>query len=121
MSCSFRGSVLGVVLACALAPQLVCFMPDETLTQSEMDCCKEMASDCSSPKMSHACCQTVVQTDVGIAAKVVRNVIPRFDVAERMVDISATVLRHSSSRELPIHNNHAPPKDPLVSSSILRI
>src|SRR5262245_1319050 len=109
---AFRGSVLSVVLACALAPQLLCFMPDETLTQSEMDCCKEMASDCSSPKMSHACCQTVVRTSVGIAAKVVRNLIPRFDVAERVVTISATVLQHSSARELAIYNNHAPPGDP---------
>jgi hypothetical protein len=120
MSWPFRASVLAVVLAWGLAPQLACFMPDETLTESEMDCCEGMASDCSSANMSHACCRTVVRTDVGIAAKVVRNLMPRFDVAERATDISiALPLR--VIRELSIHNSHAPPSEALVSSVILRI
>jgi len=108
------------MLAWEMAPQLACFMPDQALTKPEMDCCEEMASDCSSANMSNACCQTVVRTDVGIAAKVVRNLMPKFDVAERAADISiALPLR--LSRELSIHNNHAPPSEALASSVILRI
>jgi hypothetical protein len=120
MSWPFRALVLAVVLAWGLAPQLACFMPDQALTESEMDCCEGMASDCSSANMSHACCRTVVRTDVGIAAKVVRNLMPTFDVAERATDISiALPLR--VIRELSIHNSHAPPSGALVSSVILRI
>ena len=119
MSWSFRALVLAVALAWGLAPQLACFMPDHALSKSEMDCCEKMASDCSSAKMSMPCCQTVAPTDVGVAAKVVRN-LPRFDVAERVVNISA-MLNRESSHELFIANNHAPPPEPLASSSILRI
>src|SRR5262245_7357703 len=100
MSWSFRALVLAVVLAWGLAPQLACFMPDQTLSKSEMDCCQGMAGDCNSANMSsHTCCETVVRTDVGIAAKVVRNLIPGFDVAATAIDFSATP-QHNDFREL---------------------
>src|SRR5262249_1346617 len=99
MSWSFRALVLCALIGCGLAPQLVCFMPDPTLTRSEMDCCEGMASECSAANMSHACCQTVVRTDVGIAARVVRNLMPRFDVAESAIDFSIA-LQHNGFREL---------------------
>ena len=120
MSWPFRALVLTVVVAWAIAPQLACFMPDQTFTKSETDCCQQMATDCSSANMSDACCRTMVRTDVGIAAKVVRNIMPRFDVAERAIDISIA-LPSNGSRGLSIHNSHAPPAESLVSSVILRI
>jgi hypothetical protein len=120
MSRSFRGLVLAVVLAWGLAPQLACFMPDKALTKSEMDCCEGMSGDCNSASMTDACCQSVVRTDVGIAARVARNLMPGFEVAERAVDISIA-LPHMQSYELSIHQNHAPPHEFLGSSVILRI
>ena len=120
MSWPFRAFVLAVVVAWGIAPQLACFMPDQTFTKSEMDCCQEIASDCSSANMSDACCRTLVRTNVGIAAKVVRNIMPRFDVAERATDISIA-LPPSGSRELSTYNSHAPPAESFVSFVILRI
>src|ERR1700757_1465436 len=67
MSWSFRGLVLTVGMLCGLAPQIACFMPDQPLTQPEMDCCAKLANDCGQMNMS--CCRPVVRTDVGIAAK----------------------------------------------------
>ena len=120
MSWPFRALVFAVVLAWGLVPELACFMPGQTITKSEMDCCQGMAGDCSSANMSHACCQTPVRTDLGIAAKGIRNVILRFDVAERAIDISIA-LPSTGSWELSIHKSHAPPAESLVSSVILRI
>jgi hypothetical protein len=120
MSWPFRALVIALVVAWGIAPQLACFMSDQTFTKSEMDCCQEMASDCSSANMSDACCRTLVRTDVGIAAKVVRNIMPRFDVEERASDISVGIPPNGS-RELSIHDSHAPPAEALVSSIILRI
>ena len=121
MSLSFRAWVLAVALASGLGPQLACFMPDQTVTKSEMDCCERMAGDCSGANMSHACCRTVVQTDVGIVAKVFRNLMPTSDVAERAIDDVSIALQNGGFGELFIYNNHAPPPEPLVSFTILRI
>lgn len=120
MSWSFRALVLGVLTAWAVAPQLACFMPDQTLTKSEMNCCEQMANDCGGANMSQACCLPVIRTDVGIAAKLLDHLMPQILAAETAVDSSAE-LSNRDSRRLPIQNNHAPPPDPLVSSSILRI
>jgi hypothetical protein len=121
MSWSFRAVCLAVGLACGLAPQLACFMPSQPLTASEMDCCQEMSNDCSGANMSDACCQTVVRTDVGVAAKMIRNLLPPIGAAESGGALSATlpndVLRDSSVR----HNNHAPPPESAVSYAVLRI
>jgi hypothetical protein len=120
MSWSFRALVLSVTLAWAIAPQVACFVPDQTLTKSEMDCCERMANDCGGANMNHACCRPVIRTDVGIAAKLVRDFMPQLHVAESTADFSAEPS-HSGSQALPFENNHAPPPEPVVSSSILRI
>ena len=119
MSWSVRALVLTVAFACGLAPQVACFMPGQPLTQSEMDCCQGMSGDCSRANISYACCRTIVRTDVGVAAKVVRNLTPPIAAAEGGSGLSAALL-HDGFRELSIHNSHAPPPEPVVSS-ILRI
>ena len=120
MSLPFRVLVLGVLVSCGLGPQLACFMPDQKLTQSEMDCCKGMAGDCSAANMSQACCQTVVRTDTGVAAKIVRYGMPRTEVAAASTHISAdSVLPFD--RHLSLPSDHAPPDKSGGTSLILRI
>jgi hypothetical protein len=48
--------VLVVLLAWGLAPQIACLMPEQMATQSEMDCCEGVATDCSAANMSQTCC-----------------------------------------------------------------
>src|SRR5215471_15170324 len=108
MSWSSRTFVLSLVLIWVLAPQLACFMPSQPAMPSEMDCCKEMASDCHRPNMSQACCQTGVRTDLGIASKVVRNLMPTIDAAADWEDPLAR-LTSGDFPESSIHNSHAPP------------
>src|SRR5215470_9767215 len=92
MSWSFRGLVLAVLLGWGLAPQLVCFMPDQTPASSEMDCCKGMAADCNDANMSQACCQTVVRTDIGIAARTTHNLELRVQTPARMIAAVSLLL-----------------------------
>ena len=119
MSWSLRVLVVTVTLIWGLAPQLACFMPDQALTQHEMDCCEQMAGTCSQTDMS--CCRPVVRTDVpGLAARPVRNIGPDVHIAPRPVSIAGTVPANVLA-EFPIQNDHAPPPDVGSFSLILRI
>jgi hypothetical protein len=120
MSWSFRTVALGVVLAWGLAPQLACLMPDQTLTPAEMDCCKGMAGDCSSANMSQACCQTVVRTEVGVVAKVIRHVMPRLGAAAAATAIVPQTLV-PLDRQTFHEADHAPLDKPGGSPLVLRI
>ena len=51
MSRSFRTLALSVAMLWALVPQLACFMPDQ-MTETEQQCCKEMANDCGGSGVS---------------------------------------------------------------------
>src|SRR5438045_8608896 len=119
MSWSFRALVLTAGVLWGLAPQIACFMPDQSLTQREMDCCEKMAGDCGQMDMS--CCQTVVRTNVvGVTAKAVRNLVPHVDMAPKPVRISVA-MPLSVRVDLSIRNDHAPPHDVGVYPLILRI
>jgi hypothetical protein len=116
----FRALVIGVLLSWGLAPQLACFMPGQMPTQSEMDCCQGMAGDCSGANMSHACCQTVVRTDLGVAAKIIRHVVPRQDQLAAVTD-RAPDLRIRFDNQFITETDHAPPGRLAGSSLTLRI
>jgi hypothetical protein len=118
MSWSFRGLVLAVLLGWGLTPQLVCFMPDQTPTPSEMDCCNGISADCNAPNMSQGCCQTVVRTDTGIAANTNHNLKPHVQTANRTIAVVPILLSSIDPATLK-QSDHAPP--PSESSIILRI
>jgi hypothetical protein len=119
MPWSFRALVLSMTLACGLAPQIACLLPDEPLTSSEMDCCAKLATDCGQMNMS--CCRMVVRTDAGITAKAIANLVPpHVSMTARPATVTSTetttVVVNASVR-----NDHAPPYDFGASSTILRI
>jgi hypothetical protein len=95
-------------------------MPDQMLTKAEHDCCQQMAQDCGAPNMPHACCRTVVRTDVGITAKVARGILPPIDAPADTMGFVLVVPAHSHP-EFPVRYDHAPPPEFRVSSSVLRI
>jgi len=118
MSWPFRALVLLVVLGWGIPPELICFLPEESLTQAEMDCCQKMAGECGDTQMSHQCCRPEVRTQVGIAAKIIRQSVPVSEAAEWNPDI--TKLLHDSWNVAEITIDRPPDKPPL-SPSILRI
>ena len=120
MSWSFRALALTVVLVWVLAPQLACFMPEQTVTPAEMGCCEKMANDCGATSMSQTCCRPVARTDIGIAAKPIRNVMPGLDTGEITTDI---VLFSPLRLAFDFSNttDQAPPDQSALSSIILRI
>jgi len=118
MSRSFRTLALSVTMLWALVPQIACFMPDQ-MTETEQQCCKEMASDCGGASMSHACCQTVVRPNAGTLAKA-GGISPDFTFADRTLDMAALVPLPRSGN-FAFTTNHAPPHDSETSPVILRI
>ena len=119
MSWPFRALALSVAALWIIAPQLACFMPDELLTEPEMECCRQMAMDCGGMSMTQPCCRHVSHTDVGIASKALRHPAPQF-MAIEITDRAATPPV-SGILKLSFRNAHAPPHDPQASSLALRI
>src|SRR5215471_4643586 len=119
MSGAFRAFILTLVMMWAVAPQLACFLPEQTPTQSEMDCCKGMAGDCN-PTMSRECCQTLARTEVGIAAKVPRHSEAPVQIASVTTD-AVSVSFTVSHRQLSNLSDDSPPDKTHSSSLILRI
>jgi hypothetical protein len=120
MSWQFRTFVLGVLLTCGLASQVACFMPDQALTTAEMDCCKTMAGDCSGANMTHACCKTVVRSELGVAARIDRHDVTQLDVVDRTSNV-ATECFLQFDRRLSRHTDHDAPDKAGGDSLILRI
>ena len=119
MSWPLRSLVLGLVIVWGLAPQLACFMPEHSQTEAEKDCCEKMASDCHGTSMSQ-CCQTSVRTDVAIAGKTIRSLMPHSDVVFRTADVVTISCFTFSSRFLT-ERDQSPPDKPGVFFLTLRI
>ena len=113
--------VLGVLLSVGLAPQLACFMPDESATQSDMDCCKEMIGACTAPNMSHECCQTVAPAQVGLTAKAAYDVMPGSTLLSVMFEIAPKFLVRSDRQWAWYEDSGPPHKDGDSSFVVLRI
>ena len=111
---------LGVVFGWGLGLQVVCFMPDQTVMPSDMDCCKEMAGDCNGANMSHPCCRPSVRAEVVVPVKIVRHVMPRLDVAHGTTNIVPDLFS-PIERDVSQLNDRAPTDIPNGSSLILRI
>jgi len=107
----------------AMAPQLACFLPHTILTESESECCKQMANECGEAKMQlHECCARTVRTEIATEAKTVRRMLPQFEIVATAATFERPGLQLSPDmsgifdREI-----HAPPHDLPVPSLALRI
>src|SRR2546422_10088099 len=120
MSWAFRASVILLVMAWGLVPQVTCFVSEETASQAQRDCCKEMANDCSGTNTSMDCCRIVARSDLGVAAKIIRLIQPHVDAAEITPDIAASPIPTFTYRLVNL-SDHSPPPDAGVSSLVLRI
>jgi hypothetical protein len=94
-------------------------MPDQ-MTESEQQCCKEMANDCSGSGMSHECCRTVVRADVATLTASNRGIANDFGIAEMNSETGAFYLSIASVGEY-LSRNLSPPIDSGPSSIVLRI
>ena len=99
-------------------PVFAC-LPNATMTQAEMACCKKMAGDCHMGAAAHPCCKT----------NVVRTTPANFDRTATQIHpfVTATFLAVTSLPE-PILNvtsrtelRGLPPPAPPGLSSVLRI
>jgi hypothetical protein len=107
----------------ALMPQLACFFPEEMLTESESECCRQMASDCDEANMpQHDCCRTLVQPNVATSAKALRDLNPHFEVLATVIAFETPSLPlFDDVAAGSVRNIHAPPDDSYALSLVLRI
>ena len=119
MSRPFRGLAISLTMAWVLLPQIACFMPD-AMTETEQQCCKEMANDCSGSGMSHECCRTVVPTDLATVNTANRGIVHDFSLAETGWETGASSLLNAYAGDC-LSRNESPPLDSGPSSVILRI
>ena len=119
MSRSFRTLAIGLTMLWIVAPQIACFMPD-AMTETEQQCCKEMASDCSGSGMSHECCRRVVRADAATVTATNRGIVHDFSLAEKGWESGASSLLNACVGDYP-SGNESPPVDSVPSLVILRI
>jgi hypothetical protein len=109
---------MAVALFCGVAPEVACFMPGQTLTQPEMDCCINNPGDCGQMDMS--CCRPVVRAQLGVAVKPIQNPIPNVDIAPKPLT-AALLFPNSVFPDFGRGSDHAPPPQPEGSCPVLRI
>src|SRR5437016_5667873 len=102
---------------------LACFLPHTILTESESECCKQMANECGEANMQlHECCARTVRTEIATAAKTVRRMLPQFEIVATAATFEQPGLQ--TSPDMPgifDREIHAPPHDLPVPSLALRI
>jgi hypothetical protein len=120
MSWPFQAVVFGILLSLGIGPELACFMPDQTATQADMDCCKEMIGACTAPDMSHECCRVTAPAELGLAGKALHHVVSRLELARATTDIAPDLLSLVAG-PLSRTTDHAPPDEHGEFSLVLRI
>jgi hypothetical protein len=110
---------MGLTILWVVAPQMACFMPD-TMTESEHQCCQQMANECGGSGMSHECCRTVVRPDVATSARANRDVGFDFIVALEAFNTPAAVSPQAASTSV-FDISHAPADSSGTAPIILRI
>jgi len=121
---AMRVLALALVICWVLIPQLGCFLPINEMTQTESECCQQMAGDCGEANMQgHACCTGIVRPDAATATQAHREFVPHSELTSTpqvsgTLDLGGLV---AAAALLAQRDIHAPPDDPHVSSLILRI
>ena len=111
--------VLVLVFAWTAMPALAC-LPNATMTQAEMACCKKMVGDCHMGIGQHPCCKTKVDREIPIATldRTATQIHPY--VVATLFDLtlfSSPTLDRADTSEL----RGLPPPSPPGLNSILRI
>jgi hypothetical protein len=114
---------LTLIILWVLIPQVVCFLPNEQMTEMEMECCKHMAADCGQANMQeHKCCTGVVKPDAAIVTAVHRTLLPHTAVAPPYISEAINFSRVIAETAAIVGRNiHPPPGDPNASLVVLRI
>ena len=108
-------------------PTLACVFPTTGLTETERECCKQMADKCGGAMMptSHSCCKRLADSDVsGFVVPDSQHTYPNVAIDAIVVfpdDFQSATL--SPGRQVAwVDGVHGPPSEsPPPSNSILRI
>jgi len=116
MARTCRALASGLMILWVVVPQIQCLMPD-AMTESEQQCCQQMANNCSATGMSHECCQTVQRPDVATVGTNRSNGLD-FTIAIHALHTSVVSV-HAVTPAFVI--GHELPQSPGIASLNLRI
>ena len=111
--------VFVIVFTWTAAPALAC-LPNASMTQAEMACCKKMAGDCHMGLGQHPCCKTKVEqaTPVATLDRTSTQIQPYFSATVLGVSIlPEPVLDRADRSEL----RGLPPPAPPGLNPVLRL
>jgi hypothetical protein len=112
-------SVLVLVFTWTAIPALAC-LPNATMTQAEMACCKRMAGDCHMGAGQHSCCKTKAGQASPVAALDRNSVQIHPHVVATLLDVKLLPeLRLDRARSSDLQG--LPPPAPPGLNSVLRI
>jgi len=112
-----------LLLFLSFAPSERCAAAGAQLTQQELACCRMMKNQCGPMDMSaaHNCCRKSLQASHSAALQIRPvDISPNTTLAAHPTLATLTV-RSWASREWAEAAEHAPPKSPPLSISVLRI
>ena len=112
------------LLVVLLMPGLSCFVPQQLLSASENECCRQMASQCGSQEMSstQSCCKSPTQqsAQLYIGSGEHFQIAPTAAVSAFLpVAPTSAVLADNSALTIP--QFHSPPLSFFEANSVLRI
>jgi hypothetical protein len=115
---------VAALLALLGTPGLSCFVPQQLLSASENECCRQMGSQCGSKEMSspQSCCKSPTQqsAQLYIASGEHFQIAPAGIIAAFLPVAPASILLAAGSA-LAIPQFHSPPLSFSEANSVLRI
>lgn len=112
------------LLVLLVMPGLSCFVPQQLLSASENECCRQMASQCGSQEMSshQSCCKSPAQQN----AQLYIGSGEHFQIAPVVVvtaflSVAPTPILMVADSALTIAQFHSPPIGLSETNSVLRL
>jgi hypothetical protein len=124
MTLRTRFWAVAALLALLGTPGLSCFVPQQLLSASENECCRQMGSQCGSKEMSspQSCCKSpnLQSAQLYIASGEHFQMAPTGVIAA-FVPVAPTSILLPAGSTLTIPQFHSPPLSFTEANSVLRI
>ena len=124
MTLRTRFWAVAALLALLGTPGLSCFVPQQLLSASEKECCRQMGSQCGSKEMStpQSCCKSPSQQNAQlyIASGEHFQIAPAGIIAA-FLPVEPTPILLVADSALTVAQFHSPPLSPSETNSVLRL
>jgi hypothetical protein len=119
-----RFCAVTTLLVLLVMPGLSCFVPQQLLSASENECCRQMGSQCGSQEMSshQSCCKSLAQQSVQLYVGSGEHFqITPASAVTAFLPVAPTSILLAANSALTIPQFHSPPLSFSEANSVLRI